>query len=252
LAWRGGKRGSSPPLGIATGHFSFGFAKLIRDSFTGALRFDLVYRQVYAHNAEGIVSGAHRWHSYMGCLKRGWMYTLPVSDVMVRLPELTVPYKLDNQTFNPLDLIKQELALMEARYRTGNGNGASVVTPATSCVKDSNHALFSAIRKFQAEVRHNPTIKSWLQKQADSHDTKRFWRLESLLRLVEDQVLLPLEYVPANWRGGNETVAAHDRDYTNFATALEALKTWKTLLPRRAERELLNVFRHSGATMIDY
>lgn len=252
FGWRGGRRGNAPPLGIAPGHFSFGFAKLVRDEFTGALRFSLIYRQVYAHNSQGIVSGAHRWHSYMGNLKRGWMYTLPVSDVMVRLPELTVAYKMGEQIFNPLDVLKQELAFMEARYRIGNGNGASIVTPATSCVKDSNQALFAAIRRFQNDVIRRPAVRQWLEDHPDDYHTKRFLGLQALLKRVEDKVLFPLGYVPPSWRGENEEVAAHDRDRTNLSMVLEGLKTWRTLLPRRAERELLSVFRDYGATMVDY
>lgn len=208
FGWRGGKRGNNPPLGIVTGHFAFGFAKLIQDEFTRTLRFDLIYRQVYAHNPQGIIAGAYRWHCYLGSLQRGWMYTLPISDVMVRLPQLTVPYKLKGQIFNPLNLIKQELALMEARYRTGDGNGASIVSPATSCVKDSNQALFAAIRKFQDEVLQDPSIHAWLEDNVSDYHAKRFLALKSLLALVEKQVLFPLGYVPPNWKGENQEVAA--------------------------------------------
>jgi predicted Abi (CAAX) family protease len=241
FGWRGGSRSKKPS--IVTGHFSFGFAKLVPDEFTGALRFSLIYRQVYAHSPLGIISGASRWHAYMGSLKYGWMYTLPVSDVMVRLPELTVPYTIGNQTFNPLNLIKQELALMEARYRSGNGNGASIVTPATSCVKDSNQALFAAITKFRDTVVRDPAVQTWMDKNPDNFHVKRFWGLRSLLELVEEDVLFPLGYVPKNWRGENDDVAVYDRDRANFATIIEVLKTWRTMLPRRAERELLGVFR---------
>ena len=252
FGWRGGRRGSKPPLGIVTGHFAFGSAKLVQDEFTQTLRFNLIYHQVYAHNSQGIIAGAYRWHSYMGCLQRGWMYTLPVSDVMVRLPQLTVPYRLNGQIFNPLTLIKQELALMEARYRTGDGNGASIVSPATSCVKDSNQALFAAIRKFQDEVLQDPVIQTWLKDNANDYHAKRFLALKALLALVEKQVLFPLNYVPPNWKGENEEIAAQRRDRTGLATLLEGLKAWRTLLPQRAKRELLRVFVQQGSSMVDY
>jgi predicted Abi (CAAX) family protease len=252
FGWRGGNRGDRPPLGITPGHFAFGFAKLEHDKFLGILRFNLVYRQVYTHNALGTIAGAHRWHSYMGCLKRGWMYTLPVSDVMLRMPELTVPYKMDERIFNPLDLIKQELALMTARYRTGDGNGATIVTPAASCVKDSNQALFAAIQKFRDSIRKEPAITIWLERNADNFHAKRFLRLEALLHQIKQEVLMPLGYVPPGWRGEISEIAAQKRDRMNLDTVLEGLKAWKTMLPRRAERELLNVLRNYGATMIDY
>lgn len=250
FGWRGGAQ--SNKMSVITGHFAFGFAKLLPDEFTGALRFRLVYRQVYAHNQLSIVAGAQSWHCYMGSLKRGWMYTLPVSDVMVRLPELTVPYAMGNYTFNPLDLIKRELTYMEARYRSGDGNGASVVTPATSCVRDSNQALFGAIRQFKDQVLKDPNMSGLLDENANNFHARRFLRLRSLLERVEDKVLFPLDYVPRGWRGENQGVAAQERDRFHLGTAIEALRTWRTMLPRRAERELLAVFCEYGATMIDY
>ncbi|BAS55419.1 abortive infection protein [Leptolyngbya boryana NIES-2135] len=250
FGWRGGARANKIP--IVTGHFSFGFAKLLPDEFTGALRFRLIYRQVYAHSPLSIVSGAQSWHCYMGSLQRGWMYTIPVSDVLVRMPEL-VAYKMGSYTFNPLNLIKRELAYMEARYRSGDGNGASVVTPSTSCVRDSNQALFGAIRKFRDQVVNDPTVSAWLVANPNDYHARRFAGLRSLLERVENNVLFPMGYVPRSWRGENDRVAVQDRDrFNGLGNVLEALRTWRTMLPRRAERSLLAVFREHGATMIDY
>lgn len=252
FGWRGGPRGDRFPLGLVPGHFAFGFAKLTQDDWTGELRFDLIYRQVYTHNAQGTISGAFRWHSYMGCLKRGWMYTVPVSDVMVRLPELTVPYQIGDRKIQPLDMIKRELAYMHARYRVGGGNGASLITPATSCVKDSNQALFSAIRQFRDQVIADPATKAWLEQNPNDYHTQRFRKLVTLLKQIEEEILFPLGYVPPTWRGENDEVAAHQRDRADWNLNIEALKAWRTMLPRRAERELLAVLRKHGATMVDY
>ncbi|MBD2310882.1 hypothetical protein H6G20_04190 [Desertifilum sp. FACHB-1129] len=250
FGWRGGPRGNNPPLGLAPGHFSFGFAKVIRDEFTGHLRFDLVHRQVYAHNKEGIISGAIRWHAYVGSLKRGWMYTVPISEVMLRMPEFTVPYKLGDRTFDPLKTIEQELAFTCARYRTGPGNGASVVTPATSCVKDSCQSLFAAINRLDAEVLNDPVIRRWMQDNSQSFDAQRFQRLDTLLKDVLDRMLIPLGYVPKGWRGDREYLAAH-RQGGLLGNTIEALRSWKTMLPRRAEMELAQVMARHGATFWD-
>ena len=253
FGWRGGERGDPAVLGLVPGHFAFGFAQVITDEFTGDLRFDLVYRQVYGHNREGVVAGAHRWHSYMGSFKRGWMYTLPVSDVVIRIPELTVPYQLGDRQFDPLQTILQELAFMEARYRTGPGNGASVLTPATSCVKDSSQSLFAAIQRLKTEVITDPKVKQWVENHPTHFEVQRFKSLELLLDQVEKSMLIPLGYVPQNWRGENQEVAAHRRGASfNASTILEALKAWKTMLPRRAEMELMRVLMQYGGTMFDY
>lgn len=250
FGWRGGSRGNKVPL--VTGHFAFGFAKLLPDEFTGALRFRLVYRQIYAHSGIPIVAGAQSWHCYMGSFKRGWMYTIPVSEILLRMPELTVPYRMGTYTFDPLALIKRELTYMEARYRSGDGNGASVVTPATSCVRDSNQALFAAIRQFRDRVLKEPAVTTWLAANPNDFHARRFANLRSLLQKVEDSVLFPLGYVPRSWRGENDAVAAHDRDRGGIGDLLDAIRTWRTMLPRRAERELLAVLRDYGATLIEY
>ncbi len=254
FGWRGGPRGDSALLGIVTtGHFAYGFAKVISDEFTSQLRFDLVYRQIYGHGREGIIAGAQKWHAYMGSLKRGWMYTLPVSDVAIRIPELTVPYQLGDKTFDPLLTILQELALMEARYRTGPGNGASLVSPSTSCVKDSSQALFAAVKRLKNDAIADPTVKSWLDQNQDNYDKQRFNRMESLLDDVENSMLIPLGYVPKGWRGDNEYVAAHSQGGNiSVGGIVEALKAWKTMLPRRAEKELLKIMCRHGGTMIDF
>lgn len=254
FGWRGGEKGDPAIFGLVPGHFSFGFARVVKDEFNGELRFDLVYRQVYGHNREGVIAGAQRWHAYMGSLARGWMYTLPVSDVTIRIPELTMPYYFGDRSFDPLQPIQQELALMAARYRTGPGNGASVVTPSTSCVKDSSQALFSAIRRLKDNVLSDKKIKRELEKSPNNFHTQRFHRMASLLEEVESSLLIPLGYVPKNWRGDNEEVAIYRRKaYSNTGGAiLEALKAWKTMLPRRAEIELLRIFTQYGATMFDF
>ncbi|MGH2416147.1 MAG: type II CAAX prenyl endopeptidase Rce1 family protein, partial [Microcystaceae cyanobacterium] len=71
----GGKKGELGPLTLATGHFAYGLAQVVRDPFTEDLQFDIHYQQIYAHNTEGIVAGTTTWENYMGNLQRGWLGT---------------------------------------------------------------------------------------------------------------------------------------------------------------------------------
>ena len=73
-------------LGLVTGHFAFGEAQVVKCPFTGELRWDIEYFQIYVHNPNGIISCTQKWHAYMGNLRRGWMFTVPVSDTIVQLP----------------------------------------------------------------------------------------------------------------------------------------------------------------------
>jgi len=83
---------------------------------------------------------------YSGNLQRGWQGTRPFSDVVVNIPALNHTYRFGDFTLSPLEELQRELRVMMARYRTGDGTGASIVTPAQSCVQDSNQALFTALR----------------------------------------------------------------------------------------------------------
>lgn len=76
---------------FATGHFSFGHARVVNDSLSGEAILNLRYYQIYTHNKEGIVSGSQDWTAFMGDLHRGWLNLRPVSDVLVRLDRLSRP-----------------------------------------------------------------------------------------------------------------------------------------------------------------
>ncbi|HAE40843.1 MAG TPA: hypothetical protein DCG57_19750, partial [Candidatus Riflebacteria bacterium] len=80
------KNNSGVILGLVTGHFAFGQAEVIECPITGEPRWDIDYFQIYVHNPNHIVSCTQKWHAYMGNLRRGWMYTVPVSDTVVKLP----------------------------------------------------------------------------------------------------------------------------------------------------------------------
>jgi predicted Abi (CAAX) family protease len=146
----GGEKGDNPPKTpltqrtFSSGHFAYGIGRVIKDSFTDEDRIDIEYKQVYAHNENAIVSGSNHWHSYSGGLKRGWMYSRPISDVFILHPQLNTPAK--SLGFDPLEEIAFELDVMAARYRSGDGTGVAAVTSVTSCAQDSNQALFLAVK----------------------------------------------------------------------------------------------------------
>ena len=169
----GGKGGESPPLGIVTGHFAFGVAKVVRDRFTSEQRFDIEYKQVYAHNPDGILAGSSKWQSYMGDLERGWLGDRPVCDIICKLDCVCCDYDFDGIILSPLSELNQQLDIMMARYRSGDGTGASSVTPATSCVQDSNQAIYATIKKITSEIESNPQIQDWLKTNPSDAQTSR-------------------------------------------------------------------------------
>jgi predicted Abi (CAAX) family protease len=249
FGWRGGPNGSPPqPMGVTTGHFAFGVAKTVRDRFTGDPRFLIEYKQVYAHNREGIISGSHMYHSYMGNTLRGWMYTLPVSDVLVRTPLLYTDYNFGGRRFSPMEGFLRELEKMTARYRTGPGNGASVVNTATSCVQDSHAALYAALTKFQRSVDADPAVKKWLLENPTSVETQFMGRpgvqsaysLPSLIDSVRDNIL-PSFKTPQTWKENAADLALSRKDISGIGNVFAFFNHPNTVLPRKAHDVMLDL-----------
>ncbi|MEG4234210.1 abortive infection protein [Microcoleus sp. Pol11C3] len=246
----GGKKGERPPLGIVTGHFAFGVAKVVRDRFTSELRFDIEYKQVYAHNPDGIVAGSSKWQSYMGDLQRGWLGDRPVCDIICKLDCVCCDYDFDGITLSPLTELNQQLDIMMARYRSGDGTGASLVTPATSCVQDSSQAIYATIKKITSEVESNPQIQDWLKTHPTDEQTQRFHQLVALGESLE-KVLMPLGIVRPDWRK-NSRLAGIDSElkktfFVGIVNLIKAAISYRTMLPRRTQDEIAKIFLKQGA-----
>ncbi len=246
----GGKGGESAPLGIVTGHFAFGVAKVVRDRFTSELRFDIEYKQVYAHNPDGIVAGSSKWQSYMGDLQRGWLGDRPVCDIICKLDCVCCDYDFDGIILSPLTELNQQLDIMMARYRSGDGTGASSVTPATSCVQDSSQAIYATIKKITSEIESNPQIQDWLKTNPAAAQTQRFQQLLALGQSLE-KVLIPLGVVRPDWRK-NSRLAGIDSElkksfFAGIANLIKAAISYRTMLPRRTQDEIAKVLLKQGA-----
>ncbi len=237
-----------PILRLVTGHFAYGFAHVVRDPFTDELRFDIEYEQVYAHNTDGIVSGLIKWSSYMGDLQRGWLGCRPVSDVIIKLDALTQDYDFDGIRLSPLAELKQQLQIMMARYRIGDGTGAALVTPARSCVQDSNQALYRAIQKIEEEVNSNKKIQNWLQAHPNDLQTERFKQLVELGQVLEEK-LVPLGIVRRDWKKKTKTIVGTSGNQSQICRLIRGVASWRTMLPRRAHDEMASLLLTQGAQL---
>lgn len=254
---RGGKSGEAPVLGTVTGHFSYGLATVVQEPIAQELQWEIRYQQVYATNVEGFISGTNDWTAYMGDLQRGWLNTRPVADVLVKL-DVIEDYVFGGDRIAPLQEFSRQLQVITARYRTGDGSGAAVVTPATSCVQDSNQALFATVQQVRHRVATSPAIQSWLAAHPQDPTTQRFQRLILLGDEVEKQ-LMPLGIVREDWKSNSEALSGTEiRDRTFRRTSYEgtdnlfaALTSWRTILPRQTQDELSLLFlRHGGKLWI--
>lgn len=251
---RGGKNGETAAFGTVTGHFAYGLAEIMRDPFTNELQLDVNYRQVYATNIEGIISGRNTWTNYMGNMQRGWLGTRPVADVLIKLDAIAQDYDFGGNTLSPLSELSRQLRIITDRYRVGDGTGAAKVTPATSCVQDSNQALFLTIQTIREQVESSPAIQQWWSSHPNDPTVERFERLIALGDDLNNQ-LSPFGIVRQDWKTNASALSGTRIALRQFATAKEnenlitAFKSWRTILPRQAQDELSLLFLRHGAQL---
>jgi predicted Abi (CAAX) family protease len=246
----GGKKAEIGVPGSVTGHFAFGLAKVIRDPFTKELVFDVNYQQIYASNSDGIISGTHSWANYMGNLSRGWVFTRPVIDILVKFDPITQDYDFDGVKISPLQELNKQLEIMMARYRVGDGTGSATVTASVSCVQDSNQALFTAIKYIKEEISSTPKIQKWLETHPNHPQTLRFQKLLAVSYQLE-KYLSPLGIVRSDWNSNPGFLTGIEEDKQPFRRRgiLAGLTTWRSITPRQGQDELAYLLFKNGASL---
>lgn len=240
--------------GTVTGHFAFGLGEVILDPFTQESQLRLIYDQVYSHNPHGIVAGRTLWAEYSGSLQRGWMGTRPIADTLVYLPALSHTYRLGDLTLSPLAELERQLAVMMARYRTGDGTGAAIVTPAQSCVQDSSQALYETIRLLRRQVGNSPSAQDWLAAHPNDPQSILFQNLIALGQRLQGQ-LVPLGLVRPDWRdnasvlAGIEDGSATTALFANETTWVNNLLSWRTVIPRVAYDNMAAILLQQGGDL---
>jgi predicted Abi (CAAX) family protease len=243
----GGNKKEFAPGNIYFGHFAFGMARVLREPLTNQLRFDLECRQIFTHSPEAVIAGSNHWTRFMGDRQYGRVGFRPVADVVIKFPPFTEDYDFDGITFSPMDRLIRELDVMGARYRIGDGTGTTSVTPVNSCVQDSTQALLTALNRLVAEFRLNPLMLKWLQDHPDHEQTQRFLLLQDLLKSLEAN-LQPLGFTRPDWRSGELTLGQFAGE-TPGKTVVNALTSWRSLLPRLANDVITMIFLQLGATV---
>ncbi|MGD1942659.1 MAG: type II CAAX prenyl endopeptidase Rce1 family protein [Leptolyngbyaceae cyanobacterium] len=255
----GGEQAESRSLpGTVTGHFSYGIGAVIRDPFTQELQLQVIYDQVYAHGPQGIVSGRTLWAEYTGNLQRGWLGVRPISDVLVKIPALSHTYQFGDTTLTPFAEFQRELFMMMARYRTGDGTGATIVTPARSCVQDSSQALYETIQVISSQVAASPEVADWLANHPDDPQTQLFQNLIDLGQRLQQQ-LVPLGIARADWNETADRVAGTGSDDTRDreigervgtgVAYLRSVLSWRTVIPRVAHDSIAAILLDHGAEL---
>ena len=234
-----------------TGHFSFGVGRVEIDPFTREPQLRVTYKQVYAHNGSGIVSGSHTWASYEGHLASGHGFTRPVLDTAFYLPALDRSYDFGAVAFRPLTGLVNELDAMAARYRIGNGTGSAAVTPANSCIQDSSQALFFALMKLEENVRSRPEVRARVESASATDAQARDYKTLTKLADTVEAYLSPLGVTRADWRENLEKVAGVDACPGALLGAVFCgLASYNTIFPRRGHDLYAKALIEAGATAI--
>ncbi|NJM72182.1 MAG: CAAX protease [Scytonema sp. RU_4_4] len=252
----GKKRESAAKIPVYFGHFAYGVARVVREPLTGELRFDLEYHQVYCHNVDGLVAGTLSWTRYMGDRQFGWLGIRPACDILIKLDALTDDYDTDEVKRSALGAFIRQLEIMTARYRIGDGMGATYVGPANNCAQDSNQALYAAIRIIQAAIQFNakdipyaiktnPEFKNWLLRHPEYATS--FKQLVKLDKALRDE-LLPFGVTRVDWESSTTTIGTSLLD-SPLRQIFRALVSWRSILPRKANDTVAQIFFKQGASM---
>ena len=242
----GGEKREFAPGGIFFGHFAFGLARVIREPLTDELRFKITYAQVYTQNTTGIIAGGLDWTNYTGDRQFGWLGTRPITDIVVKL-DVFDEYNFGGLRRFPLNAIAYQLDRMMARYRTGDGTGATFVGPANSCVQDSCQALYQAIDMTLSEINNNAQIQDWIAAHPNHSQTRRIKRLVALNKDIESN-LIPWQ-TRTDWVDSAQSLIGTRLADRPITTVVNALTSWRSLLPRLANDILAEIFLNHGASL---
>ncbi|BAZ44341.1 hypothetical protein NIES4102_13490 [Chondrocystis sp. NIES-4102] len=243
----GGKKAEVPQIGLFFGHFAFGIATVVREPITQQLRFKITYDQVYTQNLDGIIAANLDWSNYLGDRQFGWLGSRPVVDIVVKLDVLE-EYNFGGNIRFPLNALAYQLDKMMARYRTGDATGATFAGLANSCVQDSCQALYLAIKMILSEIKHNPEIQNWIATYPDDPQTKRLERLIALYKSIQSK-LVPWQTVRSDWLDPFESLIGTRLAEQPVTTIINAVTSWRSLLPRLANDQLAKILLQHGASI---
>jgi predicted Abi (CAAX) family protease len=237
-----GEKLASGPLYF--GHFALGVAEVIHDTIADEPRFDIIYEQVYTHNGDGLIAGTLHMSRYLGDRQFGWAGLRPTANVLLKFDAVTSEFQPSRERrVCALDEIAMQLEAMTARYRIGDGTGATYVGPANNCAQDSGRALFGALQGLDRFV-NSPAYADWSLEHPQ--DGARFARLLALAGDLRRKIQ-PFGS-PRRDRSENEFNLGTTMTDNPIESVKISLESWRMLLPRLANDSIARVFFKNGAT----
>ena len=182
----------------------------------------------------------------MGDRQYGWLNLRPVRDLAIKLDAFTTRYDIDGVILSPLDTLLYQLQVMLARYRIGDGTGATYVGPANNCSQDSNQALYAALQQLRRATESMPDPEAWLKAHPDQAAQAK--QLEQIGRSLKRD-LLPWGTARADWKE-HETILGSSLEDSPLKQLAMGLVSWRTMLPRIASDRVVESFLRRGATVL--
>jgi predicted Abi (CAAX) family protease len=242
----GGQQREAAAAGpVYFGHFAFGEARIVHDPIADESRFDIVYHQIYSHNTDGLIAGSLHWSRFMGDRQFGWAGVRPTCDILLRHESFTSDFQLDSaRRVSVLGMLVLQLEAMAARYRIGDGTGATYVGPANNCAQDSSRALFETLGTVHQSIEENPDLHTWETQHPD--EVQRF---EQLTRLTNDlrACLMPFGSARPDWSKNEFNLGSTLEDAPLQQLTL-GLLSWRMLFPRFASDTIVGAFLNHGAS----
>lgn len=242
----GGRQREAAAAGpVYFGHFAFGEARIVHDPLADEPRFEILYHQIYSHNTDGIIAGTLHWSRFLGDRQFGWAGVRPTCDILLRHDSFTSEFQLGSANrVSVLGMLVLQLEAMAARYRIGDGTGATYVGPANNCAQDSNRALFETLSTVRRSIEENPDLHSWESEYPD-----QVQRFEQLKRLTDDlrTCLMPFGSARPDW-SKNEFDLGSTIEDAPLQQVVLGLMSWRMLFPRFASDTIVSAFLKRGAS----
>jgi predicted Abi (CAAX) family protease len=182
----------------------------------------------------------------MGDRQFGWLGARPVCDILVKFDPFTGSFDINGHRRSPLDGMIRQLEAMTARYRIGDGTGATYVGPANNCAQDANQALFASIRSLSNEIAANESrLQRWLNQNPDQ--AGRYQQLLAVKAKLNSQ-LQAFGSPRSDWET-NEFKLGTTLEDDPLRNLWIGLGSWRTLLPRKASDAIVKAFLDQGASV---
>jgi predicted Abi (CAAX) family protease len=163
--------------------------------------------------------------------------------LLIKFDEFNDPYQVDGRPYSIMDAIKGNLEQMAARYRIGDGRGATFVAAANNCAQDSSQAFYAAIVEIGELIETSQDLDGWAAANpAQANRLRSMRHLGGALR----RKLVGGNARRADWHYAVENLGIDENPVLNL---VRGLGTWRTLLPRKTSDTYARVFLDHGAAL---